>query len=394
MNKQHFKKNNKIHINTQSGVASIFVVIFFALLLGVITVSFVRIVNQDQQQALNNDLSQSAYDAAKAGVVDANRAIAICNGHSGQAKTDCLAQFENKCSDLSSFGNSYGLGLQKIGDTEVRVGSASDEKLNQSYTCAKIQYVTPSITLSLSNQKMRIIELKSDQPLNTIGIKWFNTKDAGTNPGTNIAFPTPGFPKLATDSSSWGGQATPPLLRVQFLQSNADGKFDLTNLSNSAKTTFLYPISSSPLATDKVALMVDSRGGVKSLQPSRAQCTNAKFTSNQLACEAELIIPATVPGQKAYLIIEPIYNAATVQVSASDSTSGTTAQLQGYPTIDVTGRAGDLFRRIKTTIDANSSPNTSVGGDDAPGFDSTKTFCKNFSVGREYHASTVVQCNN
>ncbi len=59
----------------QRGAVSIFAVVFSALLLTILTVGFIRLMVSAQQRAINNDLSQSAYDAALAGVEDAKRAV-------------------------------------------------------------------------------------------------------------------------------------------------------------------------------------------------------------------------------------------------------------------------------------------------------------------------------
>ena len=55
----------------RQGVASLYVVVFATILFGVITLSFTRIILSEVEQSSDDDLSQSAYDAALAGVEDA-----------------------------------------------------------------------------------------------------------------------------------------------------------------------------------------------------------------------------------------------------------------------------------------------------------------------------------
>src|SRR5688572_14994191 len=59
----------------QDGVVSLFTVIFFTVLVTVLTVGFVRIMINERRQSTDQDLTSRAYYAAESGVEDARRAL-------------------------------------------------------------------------------------------------------------------------------------------------------------------------------------------------------------------------------------------------------------------------------------------------------------------------------
>ena len=88
--------SRKTQINTKKGAVSLYVVVFFAVVVGVITLGFIRIVINNSIAAVNADLYLSAYDSAMAGVEDAK--IALLKYH------DCLSQGEVAGSAASAPG--------------------------------------------------------------------------------------------------------------------------------------------------------------------------------------------------------------------------------------------------------------------------------------------------
>jgi Tfp pilus assembly protein PilX len=59
----------------ERGVVSLFTVMFFTILVTVLTVGFVRIMINERRQSTDEDLTTRAYYAAESGVEDAKRAL-------------------------------------------------------------------------------------------------------------------------------------------------------------------------------------------------------------------------------------------------------------------------------------------------------------------------------
>ena len=113
----------------ESGAASLFAVIFSAMLLTILAAGFVKLMLKDQQQAINNDLSQSAYDAALAGVEDAKRVIRACQKGNASA---CDALEKKDCNSVRQSAVLGGAGNAQ--ETLVQTNSSNGRKFDQAYT--------------------------------------------------------------------------------------------------------------------------------------------------------------------------------------------------------------------------------------------------------------------
>ncbi len=138
------KRLMKLRHDHRKGVVSLYVVIFTTLLLGVITLSFIRIMMNEQRSASNQDLSQSAYDSALAGIEDARRATIAyqdCLSKGGEGNSTISGQ---TCASLISEINSggcdsvaqalYGPNAGGSDGQSLSETSETDELL-QAYTC-------------------------------------------------------------------------------------------------------------------------------------------------------------------------------------------------------------------------------------------------------------------
>lgn len=372
----------------QSGAVSLIMVIFSALLITIIVVSFTRIMIKDQQQANSNDLSQSAYDAAQAGVEDAKRALLryqnICK--SGGDCTKAAEYFNSKCNDsiktLSDISKTDS-------DSEIKVKTGtSGNSLDQAYTCVKVALNTSDYLGDLSNNESDIIELSSTKPFNAIKIEWFSSKDLSLDDKNTTDLLDPlnnvsGDNKTPLIKQDEWPLSRPPMMRAQLIEfspnSNLSSLDHAVSGGSGASTLFLYPVSSGnsalSFANDNLR-----RSEAKSTPsaPYPVKCSKNLDVENY-ACNIKLDMPETITGSDGtvYLRLSALYNRAQYRITLLSEDTLNPPKFNGVqPEIDSTGRTNEIYRRVKTRVEMTDINFPYPDG----AIDTTDSLCKDFLI--------------
>lgn len=374
-----------MRLKSESGAVSLFVVIFAALLITIITISFIRLMVQDQQEASTNDLSQSAYDSALAGVEDAKRALV-------RYRTVCESGDQAACSALDAalrtLPQNCNVALAGIvnvqPNSEILIQqSTGDEALNQAYTCVKVNLETDDYLSTLPAGSSKIIPLFGTGSFDTIRLDWYSTDDLGGNVTVTLPAATSSDRPLL-HQSQWS-QAQPSIMRTQLMQfgSNSGGtpQFRLSDFDNAsgsesnANTLFLYPVGTTGVRTSTIDTWEFINRDVRKTTggaPLGTTCTGI-LDGGGYACSAFLRLPTPIGGgdRTAYLRLTSLYNPTHFRVSLVGT------RFDGVqPSVDSTGRANDLFRRVEARVDLIDTdfpfPEAAV--------ELTGNFCKDFTI--------------
>ena len=367
----------------QPGGVSLFVVIFAMLLFTIITVGFIRLMVQNQAQASATNLSEGANDAAQTGVEDGKRAIVA------YLKQGCETSSSTACTAFNDPATGAGvncqtaitsmLGAGMFNNGEVKVENASG--MNEAYTCVKVLMNTPDYVGQLKSAgDSVVVPLLSDTPFDTVKINWYKSTDTGA--GTTTTVPAALFPLRADWSSSLHA---PPILESQLMQvpngrfnMPSDTQNDLKAPSGDAEAMLLYPST----APQGAATLTDNALG----NPTAVHCDAANLKTGGYACSATFRVPAPVGGgvsnRYALMRLSSYYAGAHFQVELAN---GCTPEAPGCPavnfkgvepSIDSTGRAGDILSRVITRVVLLSPnyeyPNAAVSTEGQ--------FCKTFSI--------------
>jgi Tfp pilus assembly protein PilX len=364
----------------ERGAVSIFIVIFTALLVTIVTTSFIQLMVHNQEQATNNDLSQRAYDSALAGVEDAKRALVALKSCDTTPAANCAslraALVNNGTTDCQVLG-SLGMNVN-FTNGEVAVG---DGTKNQAYTCVRVTVLTDSYKGTLNKNDSVVIPLHSeddtDLSISGVRISWFLSSDI-----PNGVSKTPSYPAstlLPKDDNVQWPTNRPPIMRsqmIQFVRGNLKlSDFDAAG-NNNAKSLFLFPM----IAGGNQDFALDGRlapGSRNGVAPSPCDTT---YTKNGYACSVDVSIPALPAGttaRDAYLQLTSLYNNATYQVQLIGS-GGTIINFNNVqPNVDSTGRASDLFRRVSARVSVTGGPGSTYP--DAALY-LGKSLCKDFFI--------------
>ena len=393
----------KLRRDEEKGAVSLFVVIFAALLIITIATAFIRIMIQDQTQATANDLSKSALDSANAGVEDAKRAIVeYYTPNPATSKPDCstIEPTTNlRCHDLWKALFQADITAQNDGWTdgchatiidriatltngtkgEVSVKTTSaDTDLNQAYTCVKVMMNPSDVVGSLLPNVSKVVQLKpqNNAAFTKIKIQWYLHGGRTLDLDNKVPYELP---------VKWPA-SRPGVIRAQLLQYRSTfhlSEFDSAGLNKNNLTLFLLPSSIPGLTT--TAFSNDFRQQQTSGAAQQVYCSN---TNDPYACEQTIDLPCAAdpcdnyPTQNndrtAYLKLSQFYAADNTdyRITMYDKDGNLVRFADVQPVVDSTGRANDIFRRIRSRIDlgAGSVPNAESA------VDVTKSLCKDFAV--------------
>lgn len=388
--------------NKQNGVVSLFIVIFTTLLLTVLVVGFLRIMVQEQKQATNQDLSQSAYDSAVSGVEDAKRVLRACSqGVAAACNAIDPADATQKCKTVTEAG----IISPALDSSETIIKSdGSSTTLNQGYTCVMIDRQTTDYKGGLTDGKPQLVPLKlavkgdpaATATLKTVTIEWMhkdNSAGGNSYPGGGVASlvqPTVAgidtLPPLAAWGTSGGANAgSPALLRAQMVMPSLPNAVTLDELdANVATTAYFRPsvLSGAPGATTQYVLpplrATDvSIAAPTTTSPQAVNCYNDLYQNGDYACKVDIDVSARnvkTGSTVAFLRLNALYRDTSYRITVKDS-AGVVLVFDGVqPVIDSTGRAGNLYRRISSRVDMSSliAPPAAI--------DFTGNLCKDFYV--------------
>lgn len=355
-----FKQRNRSK-RQQQGFVSLFTVIFFTLLITVITVGFVSIVLNEQQQSLNNDLRASALNAAESGIEDAKRAILYYNSLPAGSNKNALYSTltSNQCDALTNSTIAQGIGVSSNGAV------TSQNNLSQYFTCLTVNLVSPNYLASSSADKSVFIPLNSQNnaAFDQLVVSWHLVSSSvgasGDGQPTKYVTSTTTLPPVAGSGSSWSSQGYPAYLRVQLYGYPSTGNFTRNDISDRSRSAFLVPGAvgtTSPISFDTADPLPHQFDTNKlPLQAIKCSGTPPNVPSGTYACTATLQLPSGAnfasTANNYFLRVTPLYGSTHFSVTLKNSSSGNAISFSGVePIVDVTGRAGNVFRRVQSRV--------------------------------------------
>ena len=409
------QEDKVIHNNKfKKGAASFYIVAFSTLILLVVATSFAAIIISEITRTSNDDLSQSAYDSAMAGVEDAKLAFynyQNCKASPGSnSDSDCgriisLVDSPKAGEECQMVGSILGR-TTEIQEYKVVNTNTVSNNMQQEYTCAMIKTKTRAIESNLNAvNSMRVYDLKFadveggltgeeiTNQITQIKVSWFSDENLNDE-GNKTNFKNFASNKVVFKSIVDDGRAVPPTIAVAVVQtSNTFNLSDFERIEgNKTDRGMVYLVPTIGVKNPTTGSNFKTTGannevGVDALSESNnKQATNLPYTVNcssavasgGYACSATINIPRPVgnnvrnPNTFMVAVSLPYGTPSTDfalefkcgnAVCAKDDGMGNAlegddthqATLDGVQiVIDSTGRANDLYRRVEVRLEEQS----------------------------------------
>lgn len=378
--------NKAIEQHKEAGFVSLFTVVFFILMMTVITVGFLRIMGIEQQQALDNDLTASAIAAAESGVEDGKRAILAYNTTTDPTLKAALASAftSNACNSLTGSAT-----INNALRPTATIGN--NTAFNQQYTCLTVNLNSPNyINHETAGNSDFVPLVAAGGNFQRIQIRWHLLSNNVDQDGDGIPANYPPGPLLppinnmnGNPANSWSTQGYPAYLRVQLYGHPTTPNFSRADMDARSRTMLLVPASqANASAVDSTTPLNFGTNDPRGFDQPKTVVRQVRCVNNpgsnlgSYACTALLELPAGLPAanNSFYLRVTPLYGQSHFQIALQNG--GAPVEMSGVqPIIDSTGRAADVFRRQQARVRMNP-----MG--DLPEYvvQSANTICKNMIV--------------
>lgn len=399
MRKRLFSKN-------KSGAAAFYIVAFSTLILTIVAIGFAAVIISEITRSSNDDLSQSAFDSALAGVEDAK--LAFYNYQSCLEKGETAKEPDGDstitCGEIIYYMEhpdcdmvAHILGRRREGESGeviVEESSTAGNNMAQAYTCVQIKTSLSDYRGTLSSENTtRVVKVKLDgvaaNNIEKVRVSWYendglsNYKYNNFNEG--VTFGTVGTIPAAI----------PPTISVQLVQTGPSfnlASFDTVSGGQTNRgTVVLVPTNDSSSAasskSDNYVGAYNASAKDNLISPSQIAKSNDKTVKNlpyavycnpdegvEFACSTLLSLPKPIGGTRSdetfMFVVSVPYGQPETDFSleffcadgvvcgndslASDSTDNESqARISGVQiNIDSTGRANDLYRRVEARLDS------------------------------------------
>jgi hypothetical protein len=280
------------------------------------------------------------------------------------------------------------------GEVKVKTNSA-DSDLNQAYTCLKVQMYPQDVIGTLSPDSSKVIQLKSPKgsnPFTKIKIQWYAHDNKTLDLSSSVPYQLP---------DTWPANR-PAVIRAQLLQYRSSfhlGDFDGAGLNKNNLTLFLLP---SHVGLDRTAFSNDYRQQQTTGAAQQVYCSSSDPKYPKYACDMTIDLPCagdpctdypqSNSDRTAYLRLSQFYSSdnSEFRLTMYDKDDNLIRFGDTQAVVDSTGRANDIFRRIRSRIDLGTStvPNAEAA------VDVTNSLCKDFAVTNDTWLKGNAACPN
>lgn len=295
-------------------------IIFLAMVMTIVTISYVRLSVNEQRQSTDDDLNTRAFYAAESGIEDGKRAIqAYLNNSMTEAELN-----GDVCAPPAS--SSFTPVLDSDGDSIVLV--SEDPNVDSAYTCHFIDMAPGDVRAELTawgDSLFVPLRTANNDPFDRVVISWHEEGDDQPDSYNNASNNSKSLPQ----TSAWD---LPAMLRTRLFSVPSAG-FSRNDIDD--QMGFLNPSSASDaISVSNLDRSIFNVVCNQSLSEYNCSATITGINSSRLN----------------YLRIQALYQNTHIRVQLFNG-SGTPVVFEDVQAeIDVTGRANDVFKRLQARV--------------------------------------------